>query len=93
VVPIRRVAGRRSRVAGGQLTYEETVNRIIRLAEERGGTITRADIEADEDLSRDHSLTSAAGHSLAGGTNVASVSADDGWFPYEQLSFGFPRAG
>jgi hypothetical protein len=71
-----------------QLTFEQTVNRIVELAAERGGTVGRADIEADAALARDRSLTSAAGHSLAGGTNVAASAAEGGWFPYERLSFG-----
>ena len=70
------------------LTFEQTVDRLVKLAGEYAGTVTRAQIEADDELSRNRSLTSAAAHSLAGGTNVAATPSRGGWFPYEWLTFG-----
>ena len=70
------------------LTFEQTVDRLVTLAGEHAGTVTRAQIEADEQLSCDRALTSAAAHSLAGGTNVMATASEGGWFPYEWLAFG-----
>ena len=75
-----------------ELTFEATVSRIERLAAERGGTVSAEDVEHDEPLARNRSVTSAAGHMLAGGTNVASRPADEAgeWFPYAELTFREP---
>ena len=70
------------------LTFEQTVDRLVWLAGEHGGTVSRAQVEADDALSRDRALTSAAAHSLVGGTNVMATSSGGGWFPYEWLTFG-----
>jgi len=70
------------------LSFEQTVERLVRLAGEHAGTLTRVQVEADDELGRDRALTSAAAHSLAGGTNVVSTPSEGGWFPYEWLTFG-----
>lgn len=75
-----------------RFTFEQTVARIVELAAEHGGTITRRQIEADRFLCGDRALTSAAGHALAGGTNVAATSSQGGWFPYESLTLGGAKA-
>jgi hypothetical protein len=71
------------------LSFEATVVRLTRLAARQGGTVSAADVEADDPLARDRSTTSAAGHLLAGGTDVVSRPAEaaDGWFPYAELTF------
>ncbi len=71
------------------MTFEEVTERLIDLARERGGTVTAADAEADELLSGDRDLTSAAARALAGSTNVFSFDEDDDreWFPYSGLTF------
>jgi hypothetical protein len=71
------------------MTFDMTVKRIFELAAEHGGTVSAEEIEADPTLSGDRSLTSAAGHMLAGGTNVsAEPNRDDAhWFPYRRLTF------
>lgn len=62
-----------------RVTFEQTVVRIVDLAAAQGGTVTRPQIESDSSLDDDRTLTSAAGHSLAGGTNVAATSSHGGW--------------
>ena len=72
-----------------ELTFEATVNRIERLAEEHGGTVSAEDVEGDDVLARNRSVTSAAGHMLAGDTHVLSrpAEAEGDWFPYAELTF------
>jgi hypothetical protein len=77
------------------LTYEEATARLVGLARENGGTVTAAQVEADEHLSAERELVSAAARALAGGTNVFSSQAGDAgsWFPYSSLTFsGLGRA-
>ena len=79
------------KLAAGEpaLPFEETVVRIARLASGQGGTISAADVEADDVLGRDRDTTVAAAHMLAEGTNVVSQPADEDteWFPYAELTF------
>jgi hypothetical protein len=74
------------------LTFEATVTRIARLAKEHGGTISAEDVEGDDALARNRSVTSAAGHMLAGDTHVVSRPAEAAglWFPYAELTFSDP---
>jgi hypothetical protein len=71
------------------VTYEEALARIVALARANGGTVTAAQIEADEHLSSERELASAVGRALGGGTNVFSADEPDGreWFPYSSLTF------
>jgi hypothetical protein len=71
------------------LGFEESIARITELASGQGGTITAADIEADEVLARDREMTAAAAHQLAGVANVIAVKAAESteWFPYDELAF------
>jgi len=71
------------------MNFEMTVKRIFELAAAESGTVTAEQIEGDPELAGDRSLTSAAGHMLAGGTNVsAEPNRDEAhWFPYGRLTF------
>ena len=46
-------------------TCDEVTARLLTLAEAGGGTVTAAQVDADELLSRDQNLTSAAARALA----------------------------
>jgi hypothetical protein len=63
--------------------------RLVALARANGGTVTAAQVEADERLSSERELVSAVGRALAGGTNVFSAQEADEreWFPYSSLTF------
>jgi hypothetical protein len=71
------------------MTYEEATARLVALARSNGGTVVAAQVEADERLSSERELVSAAARALAGGTNVFSAQDEDGrnWFPYSSLTF------
>jgi hypothetical protein len=73
----------------GDMSYDEVAARLVKLAKANGGTVTAAQVEADERLSRDRDLVSAAARALGSGTNVFSAEEDDGreWFPYSSLTF------
>ena len=77
------------------MTYEEAMARLAVLAKEHNGALTAAQVEADETLSSDHALVSAAARALAGSTNVFSYEEiDDGreWFPFSGLVFQLKAA-
>lgn len=57
------------------VTFDEATGRLLLLARENSGTVTAAQIEADERLSSDHDLTSAAARALEGSTNIFSFEA------------------
>jgi len=72
-------------------TFDEATSRLLLLAKQNGGRVTAAQVESDEHLSADHSLTSAAARALEGSTNVFSFEeTDDGraWFPFSGLIVG-----
>jgi hypothetical protein len=71
------------------MTFEDAHSRLVDLARKHGGTVTAAEVEADEDLSSDRDVVSAAARALAGGTNVFSADDSDGreWFPFSTLTF------
>jgi hypothetical protein len=75
-------------------TFDELTARLLSLARESGGKVTAAQVEADERLSSDQMLTSAAARALAGSTNIFSFDeADDrAWFPFSGLIVGQLRA-
>jgi hypothetical protein len=72
------------------VTFDEATGRLLLLARENGGTVTAAQVEADERLSSDQDLTSAAARALEGSTNIFSFEADDvrSWFPFAGLIVG-----
>ena len=69
------------------MTYDETKARLVAIARQNGGVVTASDVESDPDLAADKEITSAAGHALAGSTNVFASPSDAGWFPYAELRF------
>jgi hypothetical protein len=72
------------------MRLDEAQARLVALAREHGGTVTAAHVEADDVLSGDRALVSAAARSLAGSTNVFTYDdQDDGrqWFPYGGIIF------
>jgi hypothetical protein len=71
------------------VTYEQATARLVALARSSGGTVSAAQVEADDQLAAERELVSAAARALAGGTNVFSAQDDDGreWFPYSSLTF------
>lgn len=73
------------------MEFERALQRIRELAQQHGGLVTAAQVEADPELSADRNIVSAAGHLLAGSTNVFSVGETDAargeWFPYPALVF------
>jgi hypothetical protein len=82
------------RVSSSDLTYEQAVAKLVALARANGGMLTAAQVEADDSLSREKDLISAAARALAGGTNVFSSEEPDGrkWFPFSTLTFSeLPR--
>jgi hypothetical protein len=72
-----------------ELSFEATVIRIARMAARQGGSLSAGDVEHDDVLARNPSVTSAAAHMLAGGVNVVSrpPDAECKWFPYAELTF------
>lgn len=74
---------------GETVKYEEAIARLVAIARGNEGTLTAAQVEADERLSSERELVSAAARALAGGTNVFSSDEEDGreWFPYSSLTF------
>jgi hypothetical protein len=71
----------------GLVTYDDVVERLVAIARQKGGVVTARDVEDDDDLAAHQDLVSAAGHALAGSTNVLATSSDTGWFPYAELRF------
>jgi hypothetical protein len=69
------------------MTYDEAMERLIELARKNGGVVTARDVEGDPELAADQGIASAAGHALAGSTNVFGSPSDAGWFPYAELRF------
>jgi len=69
------------------VTYDEAKARLVAIARQRGGVVTAADVEADPDLAAEQEIVSAAGHALAGSTNVFASPNGQGWFPYAELRF------
>ncbi|HEY0417495.1 MAG TPA: hypothetical protein VGC78_14020 [Gaiellaceae bacterium] len=71
------------------MTFDEATARLVAMAREHNGSVTAAQVEADEALSSDKNVVSAAARALAGGTNVFSAIDEDGrsWFPYSTLTF------
>jgi hypothetical protein len=71
------------------MTYEEAMARLTQLAQEGGGTLTAAQVEADPALAEDKPTVSAAARALGGSTNVFSSDEPDGreWFPFSSLLF------
>ena len=77
------------------MTLDDARSRLVALASENGGTVTAAQVEADEFLAGDPAVVSAAARSLAGSTNVFSFDdEDDGreWFPYGGIIFQLQAA-
>ena len=73
-----------------QMTYAEAMARLVLLAKEHGGTLTAAQVEADELLSVDRDSVSAAARALAASTNAFSLDKPEdarGWFPFGSLVF------
>jgi hypothetical protein len=73
------------------MTFDQATARLLQLAKQNGGRVTAAQVEADESLSTDQNLTSAAARALAGSTNIFSFDEpDDGraWFPFSGLVIG-----
>ena len=77
------------------VTFEEVTARLLLLARQSGGRVTAAQVEGDERLSSDQTLTSAAALALAGSTNVFSFDEADNreWFPFSGLIVNQLRAG
>ena len=81
------------------MNFEQAAARLVAMARRNHGTVTAAQVEADEHLTADKPLVSAAARALAGGTNARSAQESDGrsWFPYSSLTFsdlyGKRRAG
>jgi hypothetical protein len=71
----------------GVVTYDEAVERLVAIARQKGGVVTARDVEDDDELAAHQDLVSAAGHALAGSTNVLASASDAGWFPYAELRF------
>jgi hypothetical protein len=71
----------------GIVTYDEATAKMVAIARQNGGVVTAAEIEADPDLAAEPAIVSAAGHALAGSTNVLASPSDEGWFPYAELRF------
>jgi len=72
------------------MRYNEAMARLVVRAREHNGTLTAAQVEADEALSAERELVSAAARALGGSTNVfAYDEVDDGreWFPFTGLVF------
>ena len=69
------------------MTYDEAKARLVAVAKQNGGVVTARDVEGDVDLAANRELASAAGHALAGSTNVFAVPNQAGWFPYAELRF------
>jgi hypothetical protein len=77
------------------MTFDEATRRLVALAQANGGTVTAAQVEADEELAAERDLVCAAARALGGGTNVFSAVDEDGreWFPYSTLTFAeLPQA-
>lgn len=72
------------------VTYDEVTNRLLALAAQNGGKLTAAQVERDERLSLDPTLTTAAALALAGSTNIFSFDEPDerAWFPFSGLVVG-----
>lgn len=81
------------------MNFEQAASRLVAMARQNHGTVTAAQVEADEHLQADKHLVSAAARALAGGTNARSAEEPDGrdWFPYSTLTFsdlyGKPNTG
>ncbi len=71
----------------GSVSFDEAKTQLIAIARQNGGIVTAADVEADPDLAADREIVSAAGHALAGSTNVFASLSDEGWFPYAEMRF------
>jgi hypothetical protein len=72
------------------VTFEHAATRLIQLAQANRGTVTAAQVEADDELAAEQALVSAAARALAGGTNALSTMDDEdgrAWFPYSALTF------
>lgn len=82
---------------GSEMNFEQAAARLVAMARLNHGTVTAAQVEADELLAGDKQLVRAAARALAGGTNARSADTRDGrgWFPYSTLTFsdlyGRPR--
>jgi hypothetical protein len=72
------------------VTYDEVTGRLLALAAQNGGKVTAAQVERDERLSLDPTLTTAAALALAGSTNIFSFDEPDdrAWFPFSGLIVG-----
>jgi hypothetical protein len=73
------------------MTFDQATARLLQLAKQNGGKVTAAQVEADEPLSTDQNLTSAAARALAGSTNIFSFDEPDddrAWFPFSGLRVG-----
>ena len=79
------------------MNFEQAASRLVLMARQNHGTVTAAQVEADEGLAADKQLVSAAARALAGGTNARGADDADGrsWFPFSTLTFsdlyGTPR--
>lgn len=71
----------------GQVTYDDAMERLVAIARRGGGVVTARDVEEDNELAAHQDVASAAGHALAGSTNVLASASDTGWFPYDELRF------
>jgi hypothetical protein len=71
----------------GLVTYDDAMDRLVAIAKRNDGVVTARDVEGDNDLAADQAITSAAGHALAGSTNVLASANAEGWFPYAELRF------
>ncbi len=82
--------GQRMGQQEARMTYEEAMARLVVLAKEHNGTLTAAQVEADETLAADRPIVSAAARALDGSTNVFSYEEVDDpreWFPFSGLVF------
>jgi hypothetical protein len=76
------------------MTFDEATTRLFALARAHGGTVTAQQVEADDELSANRDVVSAAARALGGGTNVFSYEETDEreWFPFSGLTFSDLRA-
>lgn len=73
------------------MTFDEATARLLLLAKQHGGRVTAAQVESDEHLAANQSLTSAAARALEGSTNIFSfeeAAAGRTWFPFSGLIVG-----
>jgi hypothetical protein len=69
------------------MSFEEVTARLLLLARRNAGRLTATQVEADERLASDQTLTSAAARALAASTNIFAFEEPDSraWFPFSGL--------